>query len=87
MKKTDIVGTTTGKLRGCLENGLHVFKGIFYAQPPIGDLRFRNTVEKEPWEGIHDTIEFGSIAPQPDIPTSSIRYHPQSEDCLTLNIL
>ena len=86
MKKTDIVETLTGKLRGCLENGLHVFKGIPYAQPPIGDLRFRNTVEKEQWEGIHDAIEFSCIAPQPDIPASSIRYHPQSEDCLTLNI-
>ena len=86
MKKTDIVKTTTGKLRGCLENDLQVFKGIPYAQPPIGNLRFRNTVEKEPWEGILEAIEFGHLAPQPDIPGSSVRYYPQSEDCLTLNI-
>jgi len=86
MKKTDIVKTTTGKIRGSLENGLLVFKGIPYAQPPIGELRFINTVEKEPWEGILEAVEFGFIAPQPDIVGSSIRYHPQSEDCLTLNI-
>jgi len=86
MKQTDIVETTTGKLMGYLENGLHIFKGIPYAEPPIGKFRFRNTVEKEPWDGILEAIEFGRIAPQPDIPGSSIRYHPQSEDCLTLNI-
>ncbi len=86
MKNSDIVETTTGKLRGCIEKGLPIFKGIPYAEPPIGDLRFRNTVEKEPWEGILEAVEFGFIAPQPDIVGSSIRYHPQSEDCLTLNI-
>jgi len=86
MKKTDIIKTTTGKLKGCLEKGLYVFKGIPYAQPPIGDLRYRDPVEKEPWDGILEATEFGPIAPQPYIPASSIKDHPQSEDCLTLNI-
>ncbi|MHA2288207.1 MAG: carboxylesterase/lipase family protein [Promethearchaeota archaeon] len=86
MKKTDIVETITGKLRGSLENGLHVFKGIPYAQPPIGDLRFKDTVQKEPWDGVLEATEFGFIPSQPYIPASSIKDHPQSEDCLTLNI-
>ena len=86
MKNTDIVKTTTGKLRGYRENSLSIFKGIPYAEPPIGDLRFRNTVEKEPWEGILEAKEFGCIPPQPYIPASSIKDYPQSEDCLTLNI-
>ena len=86
MKKNDIVETTTGKLRGYIESGLHIFKGIPYAQPPTGDLRFRDTVEKEPWDHVLEAIKFSSIPPQPDIPTSSIRFHPQSEDSLTLNI-
>ena len=86
MKNTDIVKTTTGKLRGCIEKDLSIFKGIPYAEPPIGDLRFRNPVEKEPWEDILEATEFGPIAPQPYIPASSIKDHPQSEDCLTLNI-
>jgi len=86
MKNTDIVKTTTGKLRGCIEKNLSIFKGIPYAEPPIGDLRFRSPVEKEPWEGIFEATEFGPIAPQPYIPASSIKDHPQSEDCLTLNI-
>jgi len=72
MKNTEIVETTTGKLRGCIENGVPVFKGIPYAQPPISALRFRNTLEKEPWGGILEATEFGCIAPQPYIPASSI---------------
>ncbi|KKL61377.1 hypothetical protein LCGC14_2195890, partial [marine sediment metagenome] len=44
MEKTDVIKTTTGRLRGYLENGLAVFKGIPYAQPPVGNLRFRDTV-------------------------------------------
>jgi len=86
MKKSGIVESTTGKLRGYSENGLHIFKGIPYAQPPIDDLRFRDTVEKEAWEGVLEATEFGCIPPQPYIPESSIKDHPQSEDCLTLNI-
>lgn len=86
MKKTDIVNTTTGKIRGYKENGLEVFKGIPYAQPPIGDLRFSDTVEKEPWEGVLEAMKFCPIAPQILLPESTIFSHPQSEDCLTLNI-
>jgi para-nitrobenzyl esterase len=86
MKKTEIVSTTTGKLRGYKEAGIMIFKGIPYAQPPIGDLRFRDTVEKESWEGIIEAVEYGPIAPQKLLPESSLYTHPQSEDCLTLNI-
>ncbi len=86
MIKTGVVKSTTGKLRGILEDNLHVFKGIPYAQPPIGDLRLKNTVEKEPWQGIFEANEFGPIPPQPFILTSSVGDRPQSEDCLTLNI-
>ncbi len=86
MKKTDVVNSTTGKIRGYKENGLEVFKGIPYAQPPIGDLRFSDTVEKEPWEGVLEAMKFCPIAPQILLPESTMFSHPQSEDCLTLNI-
>ena len=86
MEKTDVIKTTTGRLRGYLENGLAVFKGIPYAQPPVGNLRFRDTVEKEPWEGILEAVEFSPIAPQTLLPDHPLVSHPQSEDCLTLNI-
>ncbi|MHA2123041.1 MAG: carboxylesterase/lipase family protein [Promethearchaeota archaeon] len=86
MKNTNIIKTTTGKIRGYVDDGLQIFKGIPYAQPPIGELRLRDTVPKEPWDGILDATEFGPIAPQPILPLSSFTDHPQSEDCLTLNI-
>ncbi|XP_070550995.1 acetylcholinesterase-like [Ptychodera flava] len=44
---------------------LHVFKGIPYAEPPVGDLRFRPPQSKAPWEGVHDATEFGAIASSP----------------------
>jgi len=86
MEKTEVIKTTTGRLRGYLENDLAVFKGIPYAQPPVGNLRFSDTVEKEPWEGILEAVEFSSIAPQTLLPDHPLVSHPQSEDCLTLNI-
>ncbi|MHA2330316.1 MAG: carboxylesterase/lipase family protein, partial [Candidatus Hodarchaeales archaeon] len=86
MNKTEIISTTSGKLRGYKENGLEIFKGIPYAQPPIGDLRFSDTVEKEPWDGILKALEYGPIAPQTLLSDSDLFSHPKSEDCLTLNI-
>ncbi|MHA2120907.1 MAG: carboxylesterase family protein, partial [Promethearchaeota archaeon] len=41
MKNTNIIKTTTGKIRGYGDDGLQIFKGIPYAQPPIGELRLR----------------------------------------------
>jgi para-nitrobenzyl esterase len=69
-----------------MEEGLQIFKGIPYAEPPIGDLRLRDTIPKKSWEGILEAKEFGPIAPQPIFEPSSFVGHPQSEDCLTLNI-
>jgi para-nitrobenzyl esterase len=86
LKDTVIINTMTGKIRGYTEDGLQIFKGIPYAEPPIGDLRLRDTVPKEPWDGILEAKEFGPIAPQPILEPSSFVGHPQNEDCLTLNI-
>lgn len=86
MKETKIIKTTTGKIRGYMEDGLQIFKGIPYAEPPVGDLHLRDTVPKKPWDGILEAKRFGPIAPQPIFEPSSFVGHPQSEDCLTLNI-
>ncbi|XP_070551779.1 carboxylesterase 4A-like [Ptychodera flava] len=64
---------------------LHVFKGIPYAEPPVGDLRFRPPQSKAPWEGVHDATEFGPICIQPPDQFVDIG-GAQSEDCLFLNI-
>ncbi|XP_022101672.1 cholinesterase-like [Acanthaster planci] len=71
-----------------LENKtIDVFRGIPYAQPPVGPLRFKPPVTKEPWDGTYNatyfrdpcvqTLEQGNILP--GLPSAS-------EDCLFLNI-
>ena len=80
-----IVQTKSGKIQGYLENGIEIYKGIPYAEAPIGDLRFREPRPKKPWEDLRDCTQFGTIAPQhqPDDPKIQL---PEDEDCLYLNI-
>ena len=58
-----IVNTFAGTLRGAMENGAAVFRGVRFAQPPIGDLRFKNPVPVAPWKGVQDALAFAPICP------------------------
>jgi para-nitrobenzyl esterase len=71
------VDTTGGRLRGSVEGGLQVFRGIRYG---TGE-RFRASVPPRPGTQIVDALNFGPSAPQ-----KNDRYKPQSEDCLFLNV-
>lgn len=74
--------TTLGRVQGLEQDGVSVYKGIPYAKPPVGGLRFRAPEPAEPWSDTLDCTEFGSSALQPtadDIPTPD-------EDCLNLNV-
>ena len=83
-----VVDTTTGKLEGLVESGLHVFRGIPFARPPIGDLRLRAPAPVEPWTGVRPAHEFGYWAPQNAPATTLSGQAPgaQAEDCLSLNV-
>ena len=93
MVKTNdaIVSTTSGKLRGTHENGLYIFRGIPYAAPPVGALRWLPPQPVKPWPGVRSAENFGPICPQSIIPVTTIpgrkpSEEPQDEDCLFLNI-
>jgi para-nitrobenzyl esterase len=88
MSKQAIVSTKSGKLEGDIENGLYVFKGIPYAEPPVGDLRWMPPRSVKKWNGIREAKNFGAIAPQTVMPLGPFGQfpQPQSEDCLFLNI-
>ena len=88
MNSSTIVETKAGKIQGYSENGVKIFKGIPYAEPPIGDLRFRPSLPKAPWRDILDCTRFGPIAPQrTDAFLGSDPDSKQSEkDCLSLNV-
>jgi para-nitrobenzyl esterase len=87
-----VVETSKGKLKGTKEWGLSVFRGIPFARPPVGDLRFRAPQPLEPWQGVRDATSFGPTAMQ--IPNEALeslfgrrrQRPPMDEDCLYLNV-
>jgi para-nitrobenzyl esterase len=87
-----VVETTGGKVRGLNEARLFVFKGIPYAVPPTGELRWLPPQPVLKWQGVRDASAFGAAPPQlPSdmLPFENSLFHnsePQSEDCLFLNI-
>ena len=62
-----------GRVRGRYESGVFVFRGIPYARPPLGELRFRAPVPPARWEGTRDAGAFGPQAPQPPRPGTAAR--------------
>jgi para-nitrobenzyl esterase len=83
------VTTSHGQLRGTLEDGLHVFRGIPFAAPPVGPLRFRPPQPVSAWDGVRDAVAFGPAAMQVESPMSkalAMEFDSCAEDCLYLNV-
>ncbi|XP_070552019.1 cholinesterase-like [Ptychodera flava] len=68
-----------------VERTVHVYKGIPYAEAPVGDLRFRAPQPKGPWDGVQDATKVGYACIQYQNPLFHLE-EPQSEDCLYLNV-
>ena len=86
-----VAETSFGRLRGVERDGVRVFKGIPFAKPPVGELRWRAPVAPEPWAGVRDALEFGPCAVQSTIPGDigeliGIATGETGEDCLYLNV-
>ncbi len=63
------------------------WKGVRYAAPPIGDLRWRAPEPPQRWTDVADATQYGHVCPQPVDPRIPIDLGaPQGEDCLTLNV-
>jgi para-nitrobenzyl esterase len=87
--QSPMVSTSYGKLRGTAEGGVAAFRGIPFAAPPVGPLRFRAPERAASWEGVRDATRFGPgsyQANRPLAPILGIIVPEQSEDCLTLNV-
>lgn len=83
------VQTASGTVQGVNENGVVSFKGIPYARPPVGDLRWRAPQPVLPRDGVLAATAFGPSCVQQSIPATSIYNDPpaaMSEDCLSLNV-
>lgn len=89
-----VIRVEGGLVRGVKEGKVTVFKGIPYAAPPVGELRWRAPQPVLPWQGVRVCDHFGDIAMQADKETDGFYTKefysegiPQrSEDCLYLNV-
>jgi para-nitrobenzyl esterase len=77
-----VVETTAGRIRGAIDDGVHVFKGIPYGAPTAGQSRFKPPARRAPWSGVRETMEYGPHAPQ----GNGAGPGTMSEDCLVLNL-
>lgn len=84
-----VVNTKQGKIKGSMIDEVYVYKGIRYAQPPVGQLRWKAPQEPKSWSGVKECTSFGTICPQAEYSPQSLYYtklEPMSEDCLYLNV-
>nr|CAH7758728.1 unnamed protein product [Callosobruchus chinensis] len=77
--------TPSGPIRGSLLTSrlgktIYAYRGIRYAKPPVGELRFKPPVLLEKWTGTYDATKDGPMCPQPTAGD------PVSEDCLMVNV-
>jgi para-nitrobenzyl esterase len=76
-------GFVSGTVLGDVGKEVRVYKGIPFAAPPVGDLRWKPPQPVIPWTETRQCTEFGPIAPQPE---SAYFSGEQNEDCLSLNV-
>jgi para-nitrobenzyl esterase len=87
-----VVRMESGELQGVIADGVAVFKGIPFAAPPVGDLRWRPPQPAARWTGVRQAEEFGAdcmqgrFGPPPAAAAGAPAPRVPSEDCLFLNV-
>lgn len=76
----------SGVVTGATAGGVASFKGIPYAAPPVGALRWSAPSPAQPWSAPRDATRYGSDCMQNPLPGIKAGERPMSEDCLTLNV-
>lgn len=83
LKRSPVVDTTAGKVRGASADGVHVFKGLRYGADTGGARRFMPPVAPQPWTGVQDALAYGAASMQTG---KGEEGETLSEDCLFLNV-
>ncbi|MDT5181475.1 MAG: para-nitrobenzyl esterase, partial [Mycobacterium sp.] len=80
--------TTYGAMRGSTDGGVNVWRGIAYAEQPLGERRFLAPAPPAPWTGVRDAVEHGPLPPQGRSFVGGGRDDPKIRDeaCLTLTV-
>ena len=89
-----VAETTGGRVRGAeADDKILIWRGIPYAAPPVGPLRWRLPQRPRPWSGVRDATGWGAPSLQPAMPASALAGAPLSppapppaEDCLFVNV-
>jgi para-nitrobenzyl esterase len=89
----DMVKVEGGLISGQVDESVHVFKGIPFAAPPVGALRWRAPQPAAPWDGVRACTQFGP-SPMQNKPAPFMMWTEEylipekeiSEDCLYLNV-
>jgi para-nitrobenzyl esterase len=81
------VGYISGSIGGQPGQEIYIYRGIPYAAPPLGELRWKPPQPPTKWSGIRECTAFSFAAPQQIRPSSDQFSLPQGEDCLYLNVL
>jgi para-nitrobenzyl esterase len=87
-KENPVVAVINGKLEGSYEKGVYVFRGVPYAAPPVGSLRWMPPQPVDAWQGVRLAKDYSPKPPQNELPGGIIQQieQKQDEDCLYLNI-
>ncbi|MEV4513936.1 carboxylesterase family protein [Dactylosporangium sp. NPDC049525] len=80
------VRTAAGVLRGSREAGLAVFRGVPYAEPPVGALRFAAPRPARGWTGVRTAVAYGPPPPQPGLFSMGELTQQTGDDWLTVNV-
>jgi para-nitrobenzyl esterase len=88
---TDPVRVEQGQLAGTdgRSPDVRVYRGVPFAAPPVGDLRWKPPQPAAPWQGVRQATQFGSACEQPPFPSNGVYGNatpPIGEDCLYLNV-
>src|SRR5262245_18788129 len=82
-----VVPTSNGQLQGVQENKVRAFKGVPFAKPPVGALRWAAPQPMPSWKGIRKADVFGARSFQRNAYKDMVLRSPrESEDCLYLNV-
>ncbi len=77
----------SGQVKGAVKEGVVSFKGIPFAAPPVGDLRWRPPQPVKVWSGVRPAVEFGADCMQKPFPGDAAPLGtPPAEDCLFVNV-
>ena len=83
----EIVKVESGRLQGVVLDGVIAFKGVPFAAPPVGDLRWRPPQPAAKWSGIRSAADYGHDCAQKPFPSDAAPLGTEpAEDCLVLNV-